>query len=125
MIQFRVIQNLQNGMYRTRFRVVRTVYQTADAGMNQSPCTHGTRFNCNKQFTIAQTMITNISTGISQSHNFCMSGGIMVGKIAIPSPADHLPVMHNDCPERNFSHLQRALCAAQGLFHIEFVGSAL
>jgi hypothetical protein len=120
-IQFRVIQNLQNGMCGTRFGVVRTVHQTADAGMNQSPRTHGTRFNCSKQFTIAQTMITDISTGISQGDNFCMSGGITVAKIAIPSPADHVPVKDDHRSDGDFSHLQSTLRAPEGLFHEEFV----
>jgi hypothetical protein len=45
----------------------------------------------------------------------------MVAKIAIPSPADHVPVKDDHRSDGDFSHLQSTLRAPEGLFHEEFV----
>jgi hypothetical protein len=122
MIQLRVIQHLQDRMNSTRLGVVRTIYQTADAGVNHCSRTHGARFNCSKQFTVAQTMVADVRACVSQRDDFCMGSGIVVGEIAIPSPTDHLSFTDDDRPHRHFSHFQSALRATQGFFHEDFVG---
>ncbi len=89
--------------------------------MNQRARTHGTRFNCSKQFTFAQTMVADDRTCVSQRDDFCMGCGIVVGEIAIPSPADHSTFTDDDRPDRHFSNLQSALRATQGFLHKQFV----
>lgn len=121
MIQLRVIQHLQDRMNGTRLRVVRTVYQAAYPCMNQRARAHGARFNCSKQFTVAQTMVTYVGTCVSQRDDFCMGCGIVVGEIAIPPPADHPTFTDDDCPHWYFSHRKSALSAAQGFFHGDFI----
>src|SRR6266576_3771607 len=53
MIQLRMIQHLQSRMNGACLRVIRTKYQTSNAGMNHRSRTHGAWFNCNKQITAA------------------------------------------------------------------------
>ena len=121
MIQLRMIQHLQNRMHSARLRVVRAVYQAAYPCMHQRARAHGARFNCSKQFTVVQTMVTDVGTCVSQRDDFCMGCGIVVGEIAIPSPADHSTFTDDDRPHRHFSNLQSALCATEGFFHEDFV----
>ena len=112
MIQLRVIQHLQDRMNGTRLGVIRTVYQTADAGVNHCSRTHGARFNCSKQFTVTQTMVTAVGTCVSQRDEFCMGSGIVVGKIAIPTPADYSAFANDYRSHRHFAHFQSAMRAA-------------
>jgi len=59
-----VIDHLQNRMDGAGFRVVRSVDQAAEAGMNCRSRAHGARLNCNKQFARAETVITEVSSGL-------------------------------------------------------------
>jgi hypothetical protein len=67
-------------------------------------------------------MVTDVGTGFAQSNHLGMGCGIVVGEIAIPSPADHLTFTGDHCSHRRFSYFQSALRAAQCFFHQQFVG---
>ena len=121
MVQAGVIEHRKHRMHSARFRIVRAVDQPANASMNQSPCAHGARFNCSKQLAVGQTVVTKIATGLAESQDLGMRGGIVVGNVAIPTAADDTSVAHDDCADRHFSHFERALRRPQGFFHPEFV----
>src|SRR5208283_3553738 len=89
MIQTGVIHHLQNRMDGARLRVVGTVHQTADAGQNGRSRAHGARLNCSKQRAMAEAVVTEVSSGLAQRHDFSVSGGIAAGEVAIPSPSQH------------------------------------
>ncbi len=76
MIQTGVICHLQNRMDRACLRVVGTVYQAADAGMNGRSRAHGARLNCSKQFAVAESVITEVSSRLAQCHDFSVGGWI-------------------------------------------------
>src|SRR5438552_17735991 len=111
MIQLRVIQYLQNGMNGTRLRIVRPINQTLNAGMNERARAHGTRFNCSKKCTVAQTVVTDVSAGIPQRDDLCVGRGITVRNVAIPSPADYLSVTADHRSNWPISHFQGTLGA--------------
>jgi hypothetical protein len=67
-------------------------------------------------------MITEVSSGIAQGHDFRVRGGIAVGEVAVPSAADDDAVTHDDGSYGNLTCFKGALGAAQGLFHPELVG---
>ncbi len=125
MVQTGVIYDPQNRMDSACLRVVGTVYQAADPSMNGRSRTHGARLNCSKQFAVAQSVVTQLSTRLAQCHNLSMGSCVVVGQIAIPSPPHHLPGAHHDRSHRYLSLSQRALRTAQGLFHPELVGRML
>jgi hypothetical protein len=121
MIQAGVIDHLQNRMHCTCLWVLGTVYEATDSGMNRRSGAHRARFDCSKQFAVAEAMVTDVSGGFAQSHNFSMSGGIAVGKIAIPSSADHAAFGDDYRADWHFVRLQGTLGAAQGLVHPKLI----
>jgi len=110
-------------MHGARFGVVGSVDQALDSGMNQRAGAHCARLNCNKQFALSQTMVTQRGTRLAQSDDFGVARGIGVGDIAIPSASDDVALVDDDCAHGNFSRVERALGGAEGFFHQEFVGS--
>ena len=121
MVQPRMVQHFHDRVNRARLGVVRTIYQAAHASVHQRARAHGARLNCNKQFAVAQTVVTNGLTRLAQGNNFRVSSGIVIGQIAVPSAADNRTIADDDRAYWHFVRLQRALSAAQGLFHPEFV----
>ncbi len=124
MIQSRVIHHLQNRMDGPCLRVVGTVHQAADARMNCRSRAHGARLNCSKQFAVAQTVVTDVSSRLAQGHNLSMRRWIVVGEVAIPSSSHQLLGTHHDCSHRHFARFQCALRTAEGFFHPQLVGAA-
>jgi hypothetical protein len=121
MIQTGVIHHLQNRMDSACLRVVGTIHQAADAGMNRRSRAHGTRLNCSKQFAVAEPVVTDVSPRLTQRHDFRVSGWIAVDEIAIPSSSNHTPFAHHDRSHWYFARLQCAPGAAEGFFHPRFV----
>ena len=121
MIQTGVIHHPQNRMDGACLRVVGTIYQTADAGMNCRPRAHGARLNCSKQFAVDEPVVTDDSSRLAQRHDFSVGGWIVVGEVAIPSSSNHMPFAYHDRSHRDFARLQGALGAAEGLLHPKFV----
>jgi len=117
MIQTRVIHHLQNGMDGACLRIVGTIHQAADAGMNRRSRAHGARLNCSKQFAVSKTVVTDVSSRLAQRQDFRMRGGIVVAEIPIPSSSDHASRAHHHRSHWHFACLKRALSAAQGFFH--------
>jgi len=125
MIQTGVIHHLQNRMDGACFRVLGTIHQAADAGVNCRSRAHGARLNCSKQFAVDEPVVTDVSSRLAERHDFSVSGWIVVGEVAIPSSSNHAPCAHYDCSHRHFARLQRAFGAAQGFFHPKFVRGQL
>jgi hypothetical protein len=96
MIQAGVIHYLQNRVYCTCLWIIRTINQASQPGMHGCSRAHRARLNCSKQFAVAKPVITEVSSGFAQSHNFGMGGGIGVRKIPIPTSS-------ND-PSRGYDH---------------------
>jgi hypothetical protein len=93
--------------------------------MHHGTGAHGARFNCNKQLTVSQTVITNGCTGFAESDDFGMGGGIGVRDVAVPSAANDLAIADYDSPHRDFVYFESALGATEGFFHPEFVGAKI
>jgi hypothetical protein len=121
MIQAGVIYHLQNRMDSAGLRIVGTIHQAAESRMNRRSRAHGARLNCSKQFAVAEPVITDVSSGFAQGHDFSVGGWIAVSQIAIPPPANHTTFAYHDCPNRYLACLQCALCAADGFLHPNFV----
>jgi hypothetical protein len=121
MIQTGVIHYLQNRMDGTRFRVIGSIHQATDTGVNRSSRAHGARFNCSKEFAVAETVITEGASGLAQGHDFSVSGGIAVGEVEIPSSPDYRPGADQYRAHWYLACLQRTLGAAEGFFHPELV----
>jgi hypothetical protein len=66
-------------------------------------------------------MVTNGGTGFAQRDYLGVGGGIVVGDVAIPSAAYNSAVAYDHRAHRDFSGFERALGAAEGFFHPEFV----
>ena len=122
MIQTGVIHHLQNRMDRACLRVVGTVHQAAEASVNRRSRAHGARLNCGKQFAVAESVISDVSSRLAQCHDFSMSGWVAVGEVAIPSSSNYAPSAHDDRSHRHFTGLQCPLGAAEGFFHPKFIG---
>jgi hypothetical protein len=125
MVQAGVIRHLQNRMDRARFRVIGSVDQAAEAGMNRCSGAHGARLNCSEQFAVAEAMITQVLSGLAQGHDFRVGSGIVVGEVAVPSSSNDLAGAHYDCAYGHFVRLQGAQGRAQGFFHPQLVGGPL
>src|SRR5579872_3753705 len=109
-------------MNRTSFGIVGAVNQALDTRVYECASAHRTRFNCSKELTVAQAMITDVFTGVAKRHHFSMGGWIGISEIGIPSVADDFILADNNCSDGDFSGFKRTLCAAESFFHPEFVG---
>src|SRR5579859_2140745 len=116
-----MIQYLHHRMDGSGFRVVGTIDQAVDTSMHHGTGAHGTRFNCSKQLTVSQAVVTQGCTGLAQGDDLGVSGGVGACDVAVPSATNHLSVADDDGAYGNFSYFERALGTAQGFFHPEFV----
>src|ERR1700676_3110032 len=112
MIQTGVIHHLQNRVDGACLRVIGTIHQAADAGMNCRPRAHGARLNCSKQFAVDEAVVTEVSSRLAQGHDFSVSGWIVVGEGAIPSSPTPAPCAPPARPPRPSARLERSLGAA-------------
>ncbi len=112
MIQAGVIHHLQNRMDSACLRVIGTIHQATDTGMNCRSRAHGARLNCSKQFAVAEPVVTEVSSRLAQRHDFSMRGWIVVGEVAIPSSSHDAPFAHHHRSYRNFAGIECALGAA-------------
>jgi hypothetical protein len=103
-------------------RVIGTVHQAADAGMNCRSRAHSARLNCSKQLAVDEAVVTDVSSRFAQRHDFGVSGGVVVGQIAIPASSYHVPFAQNDGSDGHFAGIECALGTAQGFFHPKFIG---
>jgi hypothetical protein len=121
MIQTGVIHHLQNRMDGACLRVIGTVHQAADAGMDGRSRAHGARLNCGKQLAVDEPVVTDVSSRLAQRDDFCVSGWIAVCEVTIPSSSNHAPFAHRDRSHRHFASLERAPGAAESFLHPKFV----
>jgi hypothetical protein len=124
MIQAGVIHHLQDRMDGSCLWIIGTIHQAAEAGMHGCSRAHSARLNCNKQFAAAEAVITEVSSGFAQCHNFGVGGGIGVGEIAIPTPPNDAVFADDHGSDGHFVRVEGALGAEQGLLHPKFVGGA-
>jgi hypothetical protein len=114
-------QQLHHRLNGTGFGIVRAVNEAVDPGMHDGAGAHGARFNCNKQVASGEAMVAERGTGFAQGYDFSVSGGIVVGDVAVPSAADDALIMDDYGSDGDFSGFEGALGGAQGFLHPEFV----
>jgi hypothetical protein len=86
---------------------------------------HGARFNCNKEFALFQTVVTNGATSLAQGNDLSVSGRIRLGYVPVPAAAYDAAIPYDDGANGDLSSFQRTLSAAEGLYHPKFVGVGL
>src|SRR5579863_2728125 len=109
-------------MYGSSFGIVGAIYQASNASVHHRPGAHCTRFNCNKQITVSQAMVTNGCTSFAEGDDLGVSRGIRVDDIPVPSAADDLSVQDDDGADRDFSYVKSTARAAQSFLHAQLVG---
>ena len=112
MIQTRVIHHLQNRTHGARLRIIGTVHQTAEAGMNCGSRAHDARLNRSKQFAVDEPVIADVASRLAQRHDFSVSCGIIVGEVAIPASSNHAPFGQNDGSDGYLARIECPLGAA-------------
>ena len=90
--------------------------------MDCSTRTHRARFNCSKQFAAAKAVIAEALSGCAQGDDFRMSGGVVVGEVAIPTSSHDTAAEHDHGADGHFAAIECALGAAEGFGHPQFVG---
>jgi hypothetical protein len=120
-VQLRVIQYLHYRLHGTRLGIVGAVDQALDPGVHQRTGAHRARFNCSKQVAVLQAMVTDGYTGFAEGYDFGMGCGIVVDDVAVPAAADDAAFADYDRSYWDFARFERALRAAQGFFHPQFV----
>jgi hypothetical protein len=116
-----MIQDLRYRLHRPGLAVIRAVHQSVNAGVHQRSGTHGARLNCGKQFTVFQTVVTDVGTGFAQGDYLGVGSGIGIRDIAVPAAANDSTPAHDDRPYGYFSRFEGALGAAQSFLHPELV----
>jgi hypothetical protein len=106
----------------SRFWVIGTIDQAADTSVNQGSRAHGARLNCNKQVAVDQTVVSEVGSRFAKRNHLGVSGGIVVGNVAIRAASDDASLMQDDGADGHFSGFEGTLGAAKRLFHPEFVG---
>ena len=89
------------------FRIIRPVYQSFEASMNQGACAHGARLNRSEHLAVSQAMVAEVCTSFAQSDDFGVGRRIGVSEVSIPSATDYLAATHDDRAYRNLSCVER------------------
>jgi hypothetical protein len=121
MIQLGMIQHLHHRAHRPGFGIVRPVDQAPDPGKHHGAGAHRTRFNCNKQLAVCQTVVPDCCASLAQGHDLGVGCGIKIGDVAIPSAPNNAAFAHDHRSNRNFTCLQCALRRPQSLRHPQLV----
>ena len=121
MIQLRMVQHRHHRMDRARFRIIRPVYQSFEASMNQGPCAHGARLNRSEQLAVSHTVVTEVCPSFAKSDDFRVSRGIAVSEVAVPAATDDLATSHDDRAYRNLARVERSSRSSESLFHPKLV----
>ena len=108
-------------MDRSRFRIIRTVYQSFEASMNQGACAHGARLNGSKQLAVSHTVVAEVCPSFAKSDDFRVSRGIAVSEVAVPAATDDLAATDDDRTYRNLSRVERPSRSPESLFHPKLV----
>jgi len=112
MVQLRVIQHLQHRLDRARFEIVRAIYHAFHPRVHQSARAHGTRLNCNKEFAVSETMITQVRSGLAEGDDFSVGSGVGVSDVSVPTSADNFTRVNDDCAYGDFAGFEGALGGA-------------
>jgi hypothetical protein len=120
-VQPGMIQNLHHGMNCSGFGIVGSVNETTYAGVNQGASAHRARFNCSKQFAVAQAMVAYGCTSLAQRDDLGVARGIGVEQVAVPAASHDTAIAHHHSSDRHFARLESSLGSAQSLPHPEFV----
>jgi len=110
---------------RTGLGVVGTIDQTLDPRMDQGTGTHGARFNCSKQLTVLQAVVTNEYTSFAEGNDLGVGRGIAAGEVAVPALGDDFAGGNNHRAHRDFPGFEGTLGGAKSGFHEEFIGSVV
>ena len=110
-------------MYCPCFWIVRAKNQPPNAGVHHRSRAHCTRLNCNKQLAVTQAMIAECRPRFTQRYYLGVSGWIGVFDIPIKAASNHLTLMNDNCPDRNFTRFECPLRQAQGFLHPELIGT--
>jgi len=89
--------------------------------VHDSASAHRAGLDGYKQIAIDETVVPDGSSGFSQGDDFSMGRGIVLTDVAIPTSAYDTPRANDDRSDRYFAGIERALSAAQGFVHPEFI----
>jgi hypothetical protein len=84
---------------------------------------HGAGLHGDVEVAVGKSIVAHHKTGLSECHDFGMSGGIMCEHGAVTSAPNDAAVMHDDGSHRDFSSGLGALTFAQRFLHPELVRS--
>src|SRR5213080_1096263 len=107
-----MIEYSHHGLNRACLRIIGAVDQAFQTRMHHGSGAHRARFNCSKQFAVAQTMVTYRGTGLAYRDDFGVRRWVTISEIAIPSSPDNLSVAYDYRAHRNFSSFKRPLGGA-------------
>jgi hypothetical protein len=122
MIQLWMVQHRHHRMDCARFRIIRPVYQSFEASMNQGACAHGARLNRSEQLAVSHTVVTEVCSSFPKGDDFGVGRRIGLGEVPIPAATDYLAATHDDRAYRNLSCFERPSRCSESLFHQKLVG---
>jgi len=103
MVELGVIEDLQHGVHRAGFRVLRSIDQAANARMRDGSSTHGTRFHRDVEITIPKTIVADGLPGFAECQDFGMSRGIVGADGAIATAPNYSAFVNYDGAHRHFA----------------------
>jgi hypothetical protein len=108
-------------MNRSCFRVIGSINQPANSGVNHGARAHGARLNCSKQVAVDQTVVTEVLSRLAEGDDLGVAGWVIVGDVAVGASANDASFTDDNGADWNVSGLERALGRAKRFFHPEFV----
>ncbi len=118
-----MIEDLQDGMYRSCLGVVGAIDKSPNASVGKRSSAHCTGLNRDIQVAIQQTVVANGLTSFAQGQNFSMSCGVVRADWPIASTANDSALVDHHRSDWNLSECQRPARFTKSFFHPEFVES--
>lgn len=117
-----MIEKLQPGVDRPGLGIGSAINEALDPGMHERSGTHGAGFDGGEQLALKQPVVAENASGLAQSDDLRMRGGVGVGDVAVAATGHDLAFADHDGADWHFAHFERAARRAERFLHPKLIG---
>src|SRR5262249_21163799 len=117
MVETRVRQDFEAGAHGTTLRVIATVDQARDAGLNDRAGAHAARLNRDVEGRAGESVVAQGAGSFAYDDNLSVRRGVAITDGAIAGARDYGGVVDDDGADRYFSSRHRAPSFLERLLH--------
>lgn len=117
MIQARVGKHFEAGTHGAAFRVIATINEARNAGLDDGAGTHAARLDGDVQGGGGQAIVAESAGSFAEHHHFGVGGGVAITDGAIAGTRDDGGFVNEERADRDFAGGSRETCFFESLAH--------